>query len=222
MGAPKRDVHVQTPGTCASGLIWKKDLCRCGSVKNLKVRSSRIMCVALHPMAASVPEAEGEETMGEGGPVKTEVETGMTGPQAKVARSRQELEGSRRDLLLEPLGKCSPADPWILDSWPPEQQVSVALSPRSVVLWCGGPRTLTHLPYPCRGVCGTLSRCQVAASYPGKPLARCWRRPACSAGGGGGTPCGLAAGALGLCVISAPLSASPVDTRPPCVGFLSD
>lgn len=96
--------------------------------------------------------------------MKREVETGMMGPKPRLPGAARSGSRVQKGSPPEPLGKRSPADPWVLDSWPLEQQVSVALSPLSLVLWCGGPRTLTRLPYPCRGVCGTSSRCQVAVS----------------------------------------------------------
>lgn len=49
MVAPKRYVHVLTPGTCGCDLIWRKDLCRCNQVKDLERRSSWILQVGPKP-----------------------------------------------------------------------------------------------------------------------------------------------------------------------------
>ena len=90
MGTP-RSVHILTPGTYKVDLIWRRGLCGCNQVKDLKMRLSWIIWVGPNSND-KCPYKRDKTQTGRDGPVATEAETAVMWPQAKECEEPLEAE----------------------------------------------------------------------------------------------------------------------------------
>lgn len=101
-GPPKRYVRILIAGICEYDLIWQKGLCRCDQVKNLKVRSFRIIWVSLNLMV-SVPirDDRGVKRRAQGRTSSEDRGRDWSDAVTRTACSHQHLEGAE-NLLSAP------------------------------------------------------------------------------------------------------------------------